>query len=507
MLELRKRTLAVLSCAVFWGALADAVPAQVLPLPPRPANARTGSQLKTALEVLTRDAREQVLFQEVLSGNVPDFLRTLRPVTATQTIASVPRTVTYHVIPDYLAVGSNDDFFRMPMTPILAQWIADRTSCTLPTRRMVDAIWSASTTKLSPQTIAPSAEMVTIPVFWTHHQMVESARASSGHQLGQLIAGTKKNVVISPVTRTRPAPARVAIYGWHYTNGTAIQPLSTLHESTYADYSHGIRLVANDVLLDGQPSTVKAILEHATLHVLLSDEGVFTNPRYDVPAPPASMPFADAFPSTGRQLAGQWVDRFTTPQVIAFSPASPGGDGYALRVRDASGGIDTTRIGSASDADYFVQAHIYCDFRAIPGESGFERVGIFARDNGNGMFEGISGGGVQGANYALTWDSLDGRVQCLRTVAGVPVDLLPTPQYRFGTQWRLFRLEAVGTQITFKMDGETLLSVTDATHAAGPGGIGYHEYFVNNANIVGTLADNFLMDRPTASGVTGWREF
>ncbi len=481
--------------------------AQVLPLPPRPAGARTGSQLQAALAPLSRDAREQVILQEIATGNVPDHLRPLKPITATRTIASVSHTITYYVTPDYLALGSASDFFRMPMTPILAQTVADMTSCSLPTRRMVDAIWSAAPSKMNPQPIPPSAEMVTIPVFWTHHQMVESSRTQLGLPLGPLIAGIKKDVVISPTVRTRPAPDRVAIYGWHYTTGSPIQPLYTGHESTYADYSHGIRLVSNAVLLDGSPSTLKSVLEHPTLNELLSDEGVFVNPRYDIPAPPAGMPYVDSFPSAGRQLAGQWIDRFTTPQIMAFSPTSPGGDGYVLRVRDASGGIDTTRIGGVTNADYFVEAHLFCDTRTIVGENGFERIGIFARDSGTGMFEGISGGGIQGNNYSLTWDSNTGRVQCLRTIGGVPVDLLSTPEYRTGTGWRLFRLETVGTTLTFKMDGQTILSITDSTYTAGSGGIGYHDYLDNNANIIGTLADNFRMDAFTLSGVENWTQF
>ena len=125
--------------------------AQVLPLPSRPAAARTGSQLNVDLAPLSREAREQVILQEISSGNVPDYLRSLKPITATRTIASVSHTITYYVTPDYLSLGTETDFFRMPMTPILAQTIADLTSCSLPTRRMVDAIWSAAPSKMNPQ--------------------------------------------------------------------------------------------------------------------------------------------------------------------------------------------------------------------------------------------------------------------------------------------------------------------------------------------------------------------
>ena len=104
-----------------------------------------------------------------------------------------------------------------------------------------------------------------------------------GAQLGDLTAGHQKDLVIS--NRLTQKPDRVAIYGWHQQNGKPIQGLSTVHESTYADYSHGVRLVRNRVLVDGQPTTVAAVLADPVLQPLLSDEGAFTQARYVVPGP------------------------------------------------------------------------------------------------------------------------------------------------------------------------------------------------------------------------------
>ncbi len=498
------RRAAIVTAAILL--LAAAVPAQVLNLPPRPPGAKSGSQVKADIENLARQDRENQVLDEIMSGNVPDYLRALKPVTVSATIGGTPHTVTYYVTPDYLSVGIEGDFFRMPMTPILAQWIADRTQCVMPTRKMVNDIWSVATVKMDPQPIPPSAQMITVPVFYTHHQMVESSRTQLGKPLGPLIAGIKKDVCISPVTPTKPSPLRVAIYGWHYISGTPIQPLSWVHENTYADYSHGIRLVQSQMLLDGVTTTVESVWAHPTLCALLSDEGVVTPPRYQVPPAP-TFPYADAFPAAGRELEGLWTDRFTVPAVVAFIPIAPGGDGFVMRVRDSSGGIETTRLGRLTDTDYFVEALIYCNHRPGLAADGFERLGIFARDNGNGMFEGISGGGIQGTNYALTWDSADGRVQCLRTVAGVATDLLAAPQFLASSAWRRFRIEALGNQIAFKLDGATLVSVTDSAHPQGQFGIGYHDYFATNANILGTYAENFSAGALINTGVGEWARF
>ena len=76
------------------------------------------------------------------------------------------------VLPDYLAVGSNEDYFLTPMSPLLAQRIADATGCILPTKKIVDAVYAAAEVKLPPQPIAPSAAMITVPVFVAHNDSV-----------------------------------------------------------------------------------------------------------------------------------------------------------------------------------------------------------------------------------------------------------------------------------------------------------------------------------------------
>ncbi len=95
----------------------------------------------------------------------------------------------------------------------------------------------------------------------------------------------------------------------------------------------------------------------------------------------------------------------------------------------------------------------------------------------------------------------------MRTVNGAATDLLPTPQYRASSGWRLFRIEVSGNSIAFRLDGELLLLTSDATHLRGQFGIGYHEYFANNANIAGTYAENFRADRLPVSSVTEWDSF
>jgi hypothetical protein len=72
----------------------------------------------------------------------------------------------------------------------------------------------------------------------------------------------------------------VVIYGWHTLEGTPIQSVYNGHGETYADYSHGIRLVQIAVSLDGKPDSALRILQDQALCVLLSGEGPIARPGY-----------------------------------------------------------------------------------------------------------------------------------------------------------------------------------------------------------------------------------
>jgi hypothetical protein len=206
-------------------------------------------------------------------------------------IGQIPRTITYFVVPDYLALGSNADFFYTPMTPVLSQKLADTLRCTLPTKQMVDTIYARASVKLRPQPIPPSASMATMPVFVQHSDSVRQQRALflPAQPLGALVGGNKKDIIISNhiTQRLRPSvPQPVVIYGWHQPNGVPIQPPYNGHGNTYADYSHGTRLVLDSMLLDGQPTRFTTLLRDSLLYELLSDEGPILSPSY-----PASFHF------------------------------------------------------------------------------------------------------------------------------------------------------------------------------------------------------------------------
>ena len=259
---------------------------QELRLKKRSASALSGSEFSQSIRdtALSLEKREGFIFGEIRSGNIPDFYRALTEIRDTIKVGSQIHTIRYFVIPDFLAIGSNEDYFYCPMKPQMAQKVANLLKSSLPTRKISDRIYQKAMVKMVPQPIPPSPQMITIPVFERHNKLVNTQRELSVDQypLGSLVAGNKKDVIISNKTYNDKGLLRVVIYGWHKPDGKAIQPLYNGHSTIHVDYSHGIRLVQNKVWVDGKKTSLQKVLRSASLHPLLSDEGVIASPTYPI---------------------------------------------------------------------------------------------------------------------------------------------------------------------------------------------------------------------------------
>lgn len=238
-------------------------------IPARRALAPTGSQLVPRLERIDADERESLIRSELLAGNIPGFLRNLQPVTLRSD--SGGDEITVCVMPDYLALGSNDDFLLIPMRLSTALTVAQRFGFSLPTPKVVDAIYAQSAVHLNPQPLPAGDAMRTTEYYEHHNEIVSAQRALTGTPPGLLTSGDKKDLVLT--ARLWQNMQRVAIYGWHRLNGKPIQPLSTVHGWHYADYSHGTRLISTEVLVNNRPVSLYSALEDPHLATVLSNEG------------------------------------------------------------------------------------------------------------------------------------------------------------------------------------------------------------------------------------------
>jgi hypothetical protein len=228
-----------------------------------------------SLAGLSLDDREAAILREITSGNFPEFLRNFKVVPISGTLHDGAETsAAMEVMPDYLAIGNDADFVRIPMTPQTAQEIAERFGCTLPTRKMVDAIDRVGEVHLAPHPMTQNREATA--TFLEHNQLIEQQRGE--RPMGMLVIGIKKDIVLTP--RIFERPQRLAIYGWRQLDGRPIQPLTIVHWNRYVDYSHGARLVTNEVKINGQSVKISDLLSDAERCGLVSDEGPMKPPRY-----------------------------------------------------------------------------------------------------------------------------------------------------------------------------------------------------------------------------------
>jgi len=212
--------------------------------------------------------RDSFAVKEILAGNIPSFLKKFEriQVSIIDSITNKAVHAEYFVSPDYLSIGTDDNWARINITPKAAQKIADSFNCFLPTRKMVDDIYKAAKIKLEP--VPMYAFRDSTPTMWHHHLIIEGQRKGRKG----LIAGIQKDVVISGKIIRDLKPDRVAIYGWHKLDGIPIQPLYTGHIYWWVDYSQAIRLIYRKIKIGKKWMDYIDVLNDPVLKRLLCDE-------------------------------------------------------------------------------------------------------------------------------------------------------------------------------------------------------------------------------------------
>ena len=282
--------------AGFLPAKAPAQPTETAPaalvarIPPRSPQALSGSAFVARVMGKSGAERELAIRDEMLAGNIPPFLRQLRRVELSCCDGKTrPSHAGVWVMPDYLAIGSDEDFVRFPASFDTASVVARAFGFVLPTTAIVDAIYRQAQLRLAPLTMNPTQAMTSTAYFAEHDRQIRAQMLQlSPHPLGELAAGHKKDYVLT--NRLAQAQSQEAIYGWHRAIDAPIQPLSLVHGARYADYSHGVRLVSETVFVDGVPSSFYELLEREPEAELLSREGAIKSARRLMEPQPAARP-------------------------------------------------------------------------------------------------------------------------------------------------------------------------------------------------------------------------
>jgi hypothetical protein len=248
------------------------LPVRRLNIPIRRPDAETGSHFMKRITELPLNERETEIFNSIASGNIPDFLRNTITLNGEfSDSAGIIHNVIYEAMPDYLAVGNDTDFCRIPMSPQTAQKLATMFGASLVTSKISDHIYAMADIKLTPFNYIPVANAnELVSKFEEHNAQIERQFANVSGVRGKLVAGIKKDVILSSVIADKPT--KVVIYGWHKPDGKPIQPVYSGHVYWYVDYSHGIRLINSKVLIDGKPVLFTDILKDPILYKIFSDE-------------------------------------------------------------------------------------------------------------------------------------------------------------------------------------------------------------------------------------------
>ena len=227
----------------------------------------TGSAFFAWANTQPRAVWDSMAVEQIVSGNYPSHVfRWVTIHTQIQVDSVTTLRASYQVTSDYLSIGTDADWSRVPLTAMAAQQLADSFQCFLPTRKIVDDIYQAAQVKLAPM---PMFAFRDSPVtMYQHHLIIEGLR--NGRK--GLIAGIKKDVVIAALLTRSAKPNRIAIYGWHQLNGKPIQPLYAGHVNWYVDYSHGVRLVKRTIQINGRPYDYIQVMQDPLLRKLICDE-------------------------------------------------------------------------------------------------------------------------------------------------------------------------------------------------------------------------------------------
>lgn len=228
-------------------------------IPDRAENARGGRDFMESISHLPPGReRDQAVLNEILSGNIPAASRNLQELVINRN----GREIRLNAMPDYLAIGSDEDNVRVPMTPAVAQAIADRTGTSLPTDRLVDDI-HAQSRQLHMAPMSNNREGIS--TYLAHDQRIDG-QLGSGQAPGGFVSGHKKDLVIPH------RDGRVAIYGGRWENGGRIQSYSNVHHDGYEDYSHGARLISQQITIDGRTMRLEEALADPSLRSLFTNQ-------------------------------------------------------------------------------------------------------------------------------------------------------------------------------------------------------------------------------------------
>jgi hypothetical protein len=231
------------------------------------------SEIIINLKTKTGSSREKIISDALKAGYVPEFLS--KDNFFEIKVKNKSNELQYYVSKDYLCLGENENYLMIPAFPTTVTEYLNSIDCTLPTVKMVDQIYNQAEIKIParPQRPNPGESITSTRLYIEIDAAIKRERVSRFGTIDKLVAGHKKDIVLSNALMRRDYKNNVAIYGWFYGDGTRIQGLNPKdHDINYVDYSHGFRLISNKCILNGQETTMQVVRTSPDTCLLVHDE-------------------------------------------------------------------------------------------------------------------------------------------------------------------------------------------------------------------------------------------
>ncbi|MBN1476938.1 hypothetical protein JXA47_09305 [Candidatus Sumerlaeota bacterium] len=210
-----------------------------------------------------------------------------------------------------------------------------------------------------------------------------------------------------------------------------------------------------------------------------------------------------AYDNPDRDLAGA-IEAITANPNDSVSPNN------AVLIGD-DGGFNGLFLGENDDANYYIEADVYCEDRTSEGTGVYEAVSVaFRAGHDPVVYEYCYSVDRDGA-YSLTYDAQLGTVSARKwTVgngAGDIASRVTTTYTEFASLaltegWHTFRIEGYLALITFSVDDVELISVVDTEFSTGRPGLVYREAYIDNADESQGKFDNLVAGPATPPAVT-----
>lgn len=275
-----------------------------------------GSEFIAAFGPKDYAAWEAAAFEAASSGSLVQW-----PWTEVVVSDGNGNTIVLHAQSDVCAIGTPEDFVRVPLPPSRYQQIANLFGYILATPKLAYEHWRASQVKLTP--ISMNNKGMSPAQAVQHNDLIEAQRAGRAGSIG----GAKKLVVISNIWKFD----KVVIFGWYRPapdvfddkqpmtapNRQPIQPLSNFHGAYYWDYSHGALFFHPICQVNGVEMLLTDVMQHPVLWKLVSHEGPLKVVRYPAPNAPQGPPPPVSFsPPSGGATTASSFEEFGLSKVV-----------------------------------------------------------------------------------------------------------------------------------------------------------------------------------------------